>query len=494
MATLFTERSGSRRIQFRFDGRRRSLRLGKVTQRQAESVRVKIEGIIAANQSNLPMDGETSAWIGGISDELHERLAQVGMVKAKSPVADRRIGAFIDRFNADRPDSQTRTLINMLQVRRWLVAFFGELKDMAEINAVDANNFRLFMIKAGLAEATYHRHLGRCRQLFKRAIKLGILRGENPFADMSVTVRANKDRQFFVSRESADKLIAACPDAQWRLMVALSRYGGIRTPSETLAIKWNDINWEHNRIRIPSPKTARYAGKDCREIPLFPELRKPLMDVFEQAHAGEEFIITRYRSTSQNLRTQLLRIAYRAGVTPWPKLWHNMRASRQTELAESYPIHVVCEWIGNSRAVAQEHYLQLTDAHFQKAIGQVTPPLAGVVQNAVQQASETDGKGLNTVSTGDQNATIYNGLRTHADVDMFINARDRIRTCKSLRPPAPQAGASANFATRATLQHLAINLEEPQVFKVSSCQRGCIPLHRKSRCAFGRRPELFSLR
>ena len=463
MATLFTEQSGSRRIQFQFAGQRKSLRLGKVTQRQAESVRVKIEGLVAAKQSNLPMDGETSAWIGGISDELHERLAEFGLVKTKTPVADRGIGAFIDKFNAGRPDSRPWTLTNMLQVRRWLVTFFGELKDIAEISSTDANEFRLFMIKSGLAEATYRRHLGRCRQLFKAAIKLGIIRGENPFADMSVTVRADKARQFFVSRESADKLIAACPDSQWRLMVALSRYGGIRTPSETLALKWSDINWEHNRIRVPSPKTERYTGKDCRYIPMFPELRKPLTDVLEETRPGEEFVITRYRSTSVNLRTQLLRIAHRAGVTPWPKLWHNMRASRQTELAETYPIHVVCEWIGNSRAVAQEHYLTVTDSHFQKAIGQVTKPLEAVVQNAVQQVSENDGNVRNVASTENQKAAIFSGLQSYSFIDISTNARDRIRTCKSLRPPAPQAGASANFATRAFFDHIAINLPEAQV-------------------------------
>ena len=38
------------------------------------------------------------------------------------------------------------------------------------------------------------------------------------------------------------------------------------------------------------------------------------------------------------------------------------RATRETELAALYPLHVVCAWIGNSRAVAQEHYLQVTDA------------------------------------------------------------------------------------------------------------------------------------
>jgi hypothetical protein len=34
---------------------------------------------------------------------------------------------------------------------------------------------------------------------------------------------------------------------------------------------------------------------------------------------------------------------------------------RETELAESFPMHVVCEWIGNSAAIAAKHYLQVTD-------------------------------------------------------------------------------------------------------------------------------------
>ena len=37
-------------------------------------------------------------------------------------------------------------------------------------------------------------------------------------------------------------------------------------------------------------------------------------------------------------------------------------------LAEDFPIHVVCRWIGNSQPVAAKHYLQLTDDHFSKAV------------------------------------------------------------------------------------------------------------------------------
>jgi hypothetical protein len=65
-----------------------------------------------------------------------------------------------------------------------------------------------------------------------------------------------------------------------------------------------------------------------------------------------------------NLRTQFERILKRAGVTPWPQLFHNLRSSRKTELAEQFPSHVVCNWLGNSEDIARKHYLQTTDDHF----------------------------------------------------------------------------------------------------------------------------------
>jgi hypothetical protein len=96
-------------------------------------------------------------------------------------------------------------------------------------------------------------------------------------------------------------------------------------------------------------------------------LRPYLDEVWEQAERGATWIITRYRDKTQNLRTRLCRIIRAAGLTPWPKLWHNLRATRETELAETFPIHVVCAWIGNSKAVANKHYLQVTPEHFERA-------------------------------------------------------------------------------------------------------------------------------
>ncbi|MFO1019389.1 MAG: hypothetical protein U0903_01625 [Planctomycetales bacterium] len=42
-------------------------------------------------------------------------------------------------------------------------------------------------------------------------------------------------------------------------------------------------------------------------------------------------------------------------------------ATRQTELTERFPSHVVCAWLGNSQAIATKHYLHVTDEHFERA-------------------------------------------------------------------------------------------------------------------------------
>src|SRR6516165_5471070 len=153
------------------------------------------------------------------------------------------------------------------------------------------------------------------------------------------------------SATTAYKLLDTCPDAEWRLLFALSRFGGLRCPSETLALTWPDVDWERSRFRVDSPKTG------VRWVPIFPELRPYLDEAFELAAEGAVFLITRYRDVNANMRTQLQRIIRRAGLESWPKLFHNLRATRETELAEAYPIHVVCAWIGHAAAIAQKHYL-----------------------------------------------------------------------------------------------------------------------------------------
>ena len=79
------------------------------------------------------------------------------------------------------------------------------------------------------------------------------------------------------------------------------------------------------------------------------------------------------------------RIVKRAGVPVWPRVFHNLRASRQTELESEFPSHVVCSWLGNSPLIASRHYLQVRETDFAKAV----KPKA--LQNPVQQMHESPG-------------------------------------------------------------------------------------------------------
>ncbi len=66
-----------------------------------------------------------------------------------------------------------------------------------------------------------------------------------------------------------------------------------------------------------------------------------------------EFVISRYRESNTNLRTQFKRILTRAGVKPCTTLFQNLRASRATELVGEFPPYVAAEWLGHSTLVAQ---------------------------------------------------------------------------------------------------------------------------------------------
>ena len=48
----------------------------------------------------------------------------------------------------------------------------------------------------------------------------------------------------------------------------------------------------------------------------FPELRPYLLEAFEQAEEGTEFVMRRYRDANANLRTQLQRIIGKADWKP----------------------------------------------------------------------------------------------------------------------------------------------------------------------------------
>jgi len=357
MASASRDGKGNATIQFiGSDKRRRSIRVGKLSAARVEIIRQRVELIRAAQRNGQPLDGDTAEWLARMPDELHAKLAAVQLVQ---PRESANLGAFIAQYIAGRTDIGGRSHSNLGIAAKHINAHLGEHRPLRSITPADADGFSIWC-KGKFAEATATRIVKRAKQFFAAAIRARLLT-ENPFEGIKSGSMANAERKFHVDRDIVAKVIGACPDVDWRAIVALSRFAGMRCPSEVLALEWSDVNWEASRLLIRSTKTGN------RFVPIFPELRPFLSESFEAAEPGSTHVIGRYRGGETNLRTTFIKIIERAGVKPWTKPFHNMRASRETELAAEFPIHVVCAWIGNSQAVAAAHYLTVREEDFEKA-------------------------------------------------------------------------------------------------------------------------------
>lgn len=221
--------------------------------------------------------------------------------------------------------------------------------------------------------------------IFRDAVRRKLI-DDKPFPEVKQPKGTNPDRQVDVPAATIERINEMVPDSEWKLLLALSRYLGLRIPSEPFSLTWDCVDWERSRLKVMSPKTEVH-GKSYRWVPILPQVRPHLDRVFAEAAEGAVYVFARLRERGStqaaergfwanvNLRERLLDLIAKAGFTPWPKLWHNLRSSAQTDLANQFPAHVVCSWLGNSEAVAKEHYLQTTDAHFEAAIeGAGNPP------------------------------------------------------------------------------------------------------------------------
>jgi integrase len=187
--------------------------------------------------------------------------------------------------------------------------------------------------------------------------------------------KGSTDKLTYVGEVDAQKVMAALPTCQWRLLFALSRWGGLRVGSEVRLLTWSDVDWEKAKFVVNSPKTKRHAGHEKRTLPLFPELATVLAERFAESAEGETSVLPMLATRSDSsLRDTLIRAIEDAGLAVWPRLWHNLRSSRQTDLEDSFKPKVVCTWLGNSEAISPKHYIQVTESDFAKASQRATRP------------------------------------------------------------------------------------------------------------------------
>ncbi len=377
------------------DGRPKTIWLGEVSITTRDRICGRVEEIVTALTYGIVPPDDTARWLVKQSKALLLKLAKVNLIEvpgtARKPLT---VEQFCNEFITGRPDAKPGTVTNYEQAKLKLVEYFKS-KKLQAVTPLDAKQFRSWLKGVQkLAENTCRTHIKNSKLIFGAA-KEGKLIEENPFAGHSTALIDRKDRMVFVDRETTERVLAACTTDRWRAIVSLCRYGGLRCPSEVLALKWDDIDWDRSRMTVRSSKTEHQADGGVREVPLFPEVRKALEALMVDPNGAEYVIDSDNRGYDKNLRSVFLKTLKRAKVEPWAKPFQNLRSSRETELSHLYPLHIVVAWLGNSIKTAKKNYLQVCDTDFEKAIGQNINQNINAAAGKARKSSENINQDIN---------------------------------------------------------------------------------------------------
>lgn len=361
------------RIRFYVNGKQRTIGLGSLDERGAKDAKENIEHLIERHELGRSPEKPTMRWLESVTDELHGKLSAYGLCQPRI-IRDlpRTVVAYMREYIKQK--KTWKKPANYKQAVDKLERFLGRDIPLDALTKGEVVRWQEWMINTlGHSANTAGQHVKRCKQIFEAAVDDELVL-RNPFKKVPINLESDESKNRSISLDDSKALLDACPDQEWRVLFALVRFGGLRCPSEVLAMRWTDLNWDRNRLKAKTPKTERYAGKGEKILPIWPELRTELSDLHSLVQPGIEcaadaYIIQRYRHTEQNLRTQLHRICDRAGCERWPKPFMNMRSTRRTELENSgkFANHVLNAWFGHGAAVAEKHYLRVVEENFEQA-------------------------------------------------------------------------------------------------------------------------------
>ncbi len=423
MASLTPEKQRSGKLTYAVDvgvpgiGRKR-IRLGSTTKQDANRFCMRIQSLEDTTRLGSPIRREDEEWLRKLPSEQFEKIHRTGLL-AQTTIPTQRMSlrGWVDEWlNTVLAQRSERTHELYEQSSSLFLDYLEQDFGLLAIKREHAERWHNHLVESGISTASVRRHIRQLKACFNAAIKRDIL-VQNPFDRIkSASVAAERGR--IISDIEAEKVLNELPSLEYKLLFALARYGGLRSPSETLTVSWEDIDLDTDRMEIYAQKTGQ-----TRLVPILPQL-KALLDlaVIESENMSGPVLSI---SIHNNART-VSNAAKRAGVEPWKKTFQTLRQSFSTMMCERFPEHVVAAWAGHSPEVARRHYLTMLDEHFTEAarrsIWRSTRVQNGVKCAEIEQ-NDTDQNFAQSVSKTKQHNTLRNSPARIRTGDRAIMSR-----------------------------------------------------------------------
>lgn len=243
--------------------------------------------------------------------------------------------------------------------KKWLEPRYGHHR-LSQMSPLDIEGLKKEMKESEKSAATIRQALCLIRQAFNKAKQWRLWTGTNPCTGVSFP-RKNNERQRFLTRQEADKLLATLParSPQLARMAPLALYGGLRL-GEIFGLRWCNVAWDAGLLHVLDSKNG-----ESRSI----SITTPIQQVLEGMTPGapDEPIFTTRRGKpkvwlSKTFKSVVDSIGLNKGVSdPREKIcFHSLRHTFASwAVMAGIPLYIVGKTLGHKTAVMTQRYAHL---------------------------------------------------------------------------------------------------------------------------------------
>jgi integrase len=234
-------------------------------------------------------------------------------------------------------------------------------KALERVTRNDAEAFVTACLRSGLAPKTTSHCLGLLHGIFEHAIQRGWANDPNPCKRVDRPKAADTEADIrFLDQAEVEALLRAVPNDDFGRVQSVIYLAATMTgmrQGELLALRWQDVDWSAQRIRVRrnlvrgefgTPKTRR----GSRSIPLADRLGGELDRLYQRsAHQADDDLVFSNPHTGNPLNGHALLKSYQralkaAGVRQ--VRFHDLRHTFGTRMAAAgVPMRTLQEWMGH---------------------------------------------------------------------------------------------------------------------------------------------------
>lgn len=274
-----------------------------------------------------------------------------------------------------RANTRPRTQRVYRQALDQLTQSFGG-KRLSQISPFDVERHKHRRVEAG-ARVVANRELSRLKALFNAAIRWSLFEGTNPVAGVKPVEESEGRLRFLEYAEEAQLLKVAEPIVQDIIVLGVNT--GIRIAAEGLGLRWADVDFTRNLLRVPA---AYSKNAESRVIPLNSRAREVLAR--RKAESRSAFVFSKPNGQPyKSMDKKLTEAVQQAGLSGSGISLHSLRHTFASRLVMSgADLRTIQECGGWSDLSLVQRYSHLSPSHKATAVERIADSFHNAFHNS----------------------------------------------------------------------------------------------------------------